>query len=394
MMRQKFFTVISLFGISFTIMIFSISTGLFALSYGNHAPAIHRSRTLYLSELSFLSERNPHAFSHFLLDDDFYKKLRKSTEIEDICLYRMGSTRVFRKHKVVSFNIGFTDASIWKIYNYEFLEGRPYTAKDVAAGKPYAVITESIRNFYFGKQSALGKKIGDEDKFTIIGVVKDAIVLNSQGPEEASILVPYHVYNVTSFSSNYSVILAHKKSDMPLIKRKIEHLAKQSNDYKQMKGTWVRSDAATVFEKQNIKQGSIFLGLFLFFIVAIPALNLVGLNVSRIAERSSEIGIRKAFGASSNVLAGQFIIENLIITGIGGILGIALTYMASDLMVDIIFYDETESVNAVKNFLVNWDTIIASIFAILFFGILSGILPAWRMSRLHAIKALKGGSAS
>ncbi|MEJ2881742.1 ABC transporter permease [Pedobacter sp. GR22-6] len=394
MMRQKFFTCVSLFGTSFTIMIFSISVGLFSLSYGDHAPALHRSRTLYLESLSFLSDKNSQGYIHLSLNDQLYTRLKKSPELEDLCIYRTGLVKVFRKNKVISFSVAYTDASLWNIYQYEFLEGRAYTPKDVAEGKQYAVVTESIKKFYFGEGSALGKKVGDEGKFVVIGVVRDGIVLNAIGPEAAEIFVPYHVNNVGYYESNSAILLATSKRDMPKIKEQLEKTIRKSDEYKTLKGTWVRVAAETVYEKQHFSQGSMFLGAFLFFIVVIPALNLVGLNVNRITERSSEIGIRKAFGASSNVLAGQFIVENIILTAIGGLLGILLTYFVSDFMIDVLFYDEAESVNAVSNFLMNWDTILAAIFAILFFGLLSGILPAWRMSRLHPIKALKGGSNS
>jgi putative ABC transport system permease protein len=58
----------------------------------------------------------------------------------------------------------------------------------------------------------------------------------------------------------------------------------------------------------------------------LPALNLVNLNSSRIMERSSEIGVRKAFGATSSTLALQFIVENIVLTLLGGALGLILAY--------------------------------------------------------------------
>ena len=53
----------------------------------------------------------------------------------------------------------------------------------------------------------------------------------------------------------------------------------------------------------------------------LPAVNLVNLNASRIMERASEIGVRKAFGASSRTLVGQFVVENVVLTLIGAALG-------------------------------------------------------------------------
>ena len=58
--------------------------------------------------------------------------------------------------------------------------------------------------------------------------------------------------------------------------------------------------------------------------MALPAINLVNLNVSRIMERASEIGVRKAFGASSRTLVVQFVVENLALTVIGGLIGFLL----------------------------------------------------------------------
>ena len=57
----------------------------------------------------------------------------------------------------------------------------------------------------------------------------------------------------------------------------------------------------------------------------LPTVNLININVSRIMERASEIGVRKAFGASSRTLVGQFIVENLILTLVGGAVGFGLS---------------------------------------------------------------------
>ena len=67
------------------------------------------------------------------------------------------------------------------------------------------------------------------------------------------------------------------------------------------------------------------LGLLALLFMALPALNLVNLSLSRILERASEIGVRKAFGASSRTLVGQFLVENVILTLLGSLIGLILT---------------------------------------------------------------------
>ena len=56
----------------------------------------------------------------------------------------------------------------------------------------------------------------------------------------------------------------------------------------------------------------------------LPTINLVNINLSRVLDRASEIGVRRAFGASSRTLVGQFLIENLVLTLIGAAVGLAL----------------------------------------------------------------------
>jgi putative ABC transport system permease protein len=117
----------------------------------------------------------------------------------------------------------------------------------------------------------------------------------------------------------------------------------------------------------------------------LPAVNLVNLNMSRIMERASEIGVRKAFGASSWTLVGQFVAENLVLTLLGGAAGLAAAAAV------------LEAINATglipyARFSVNLRVFLYGIGLSLFFGLLSGVYPAWRMSRLHPVQALKGAS--
>ena len=61
-----------------------------------------------------------------------------------------------------------------------------------------------------------------------------------------------------------------------------------------------------------------------FLFMLLPAVNLVNLNVSRIMERASEIGVRKAFGASSRTLVAQFVLENVVLTLTGAVVGVLI----------------------------------------------------------------------
>jgi len=113
--------------------------------------------------------------------------------------------------------------------------------------------------------------------------------------------------------------------------------------------------------------------------------NLVNINMSRIIERSSEIGIRKSFGASSITLVGQFIVENIIVTLIGGLLSLVLAAVIlgivnqSQLLPDM-------------TFTLNFRIFLTSMLIAIFFGFISGVYPAYKMSRLQPAEIIQGGS--
>jgi putative ABC transport system permease protein len=127
----------------------------------------------------------------------------------------------------------------------------------------------------------------------------------------------------------------------------------------------------------------IIFGLITVFML-LPAINLININTSRIYERASEIGIRKAYGASSIVLVWQFLVENIIITVFGGLLSILLAAIILSLF-------NSSGILADTQFTINYRVFGTGMIFAVFFGILSGVYPAFRMSRLHPAEALTGG---
>jgi putative ABC transport system permease protein len=117
-------------------------------------------------------------------------------------------------------------------------------------------------------------------------------------------------------------------------------------------------------------------------LLGLPALNLVNLNVSRILERASEIGVRKAFGAPVSTLLWQFIVENVFITLIGGVIALILS-------IGVIYLINQSGWIAYADLTINLNVLAISLLVCLVFGFLSGVLPAFRMAKLSIVTVLK-----
>jgi putative ABC transport system permease protein len=120
--------------------------------------------------------------------------------------------------------------------------------------------------------------------------------------------------------------------------------------------------------------------------MTLPALNLITLNLSRILERASEIGVRKAFGAPRRSLVGQFVLENVVLTLLGGVCAFVLAIGALALL-------NRSGIIPHAHFVMNLRVFGYAMLTAVFFGLLSGAYPAWRMSRLDPVTALRGGAA-
>ena len=138
--------------------------------------------------------------------------------------------------------------------------------------------------------------------------------------------------------------------------------------------------------------------LLIFFTV--PAINLSGLNSSRMEKRSGELGIRKAFGASRFTILNQVLVENLLLSFLGGIIGLLVSYLIVMLSKQwlipmMTFYQMSNptaqinnSVGITTQMLFNIEVFFWAFVAVLVINTLSAIVPAYRFSRKSVINSL------
>jgi putative ABC transport system permease protein len=306
-------------------------------------------------------------------------------------------------HKLSLF-FKYTDPIFWEITGFEFLEGRPYTQKEIDNNEAVAVINDITRDDYFGKGvPATGKYIEiNGQNLRVIGVVRGCPITRMM--VAADIYMPYHLQKqdpngaIQNLGGSYmAIVMGKSKENLPAIQKEYAELIPKIplttvNGFTPDKlnanmSTYFESIVRDIFFSQS--GGSIYVRFYAFVVLlallfmSLPAINLVNINISRILERSSEIGIRKAFGASSRTLVAQFVTENILLTLIGGLLAIVMSSLF------LWWFNQSQYI-AYADLSINWTVALAALLLSLVFGLMSGVYPAWRMSRLPAVEALRG----
>ncbi len=398
LLRRKFFTFVSLFGISFTLAIIMLVAAMADNVFSAGYPDSQRDRELYVNRLELrdtLGTSNISSGPSFYFIDHYVSKLKTPEKIAVLS----GNTRTnsYLDTKKLEINLKYTNATFWDVLSFGFVEGRPYNEQQLQEGQYLAVITEETRDNYFGKNvSAVGKYIEtDNTQYRVIGVVRN---VSTTSDAYADIYVPYtltkeNLHNKDLVGGYSAILLLHDKGDIDKMKKEFNQMvAKVPSSNKDLPLIYIFADTFLQSFTRHMPFGRtsdagvavffMLVTLILFLFLLLPTINLININISRILDRSSEIGVRKAFGASSKTLVYQFIVENMILTFLGGIIGTILS---------VIVLEIVNSTNLLQNTILamNWRLLLFSCVICLFFGILSGVYPAWRMSKLQIVDALK-----
>lgn len=405
LMRRKFFTFVSLFAVTFTLGVLLAVTAIFDSIFVSSPPDVHGDRTVGIYRVTRAYERRSGGEGNSTGSASYHMIKQLVPGLPGMERYTVHKVvwkaqAFFNDHRASLF-VKYTDAEFWQVMQFRFLEGRPYAQDEFDQASPVAVINSEVKEKYFPDESAIGKTMEMNGKrIRIIGVVENVPILHVL-TTFSEIYLPYTL--LTDIDQPNAVvgmweatIRVQNKADIPVLR---EVFNRRLGDYSETiprtikiyarPETVVDSIARTVMslgkstDSMTSMMNTLFAGLGILFML-LPAVNLINLNTGRILERASEIGVRKAFGASSLTLVGQFLVENILLTLCGGVLGLGFAYLLLNVVTDagLIPYGA---------FSINYRILLVGVAAVFVFGLLSGVLPAWRMSRMHPVDALKGG---
>ena len=398
-MRRKLFTAINLLCIVLTLVVLMVVTAMLENTLYPSGVEGKSDRFLQVMVLRMESpdgKRTSTSPLGYRLIDKYLKPV-KSAEL--VAAVTMPSTvSVYQGERVTELQLRRADANYWKILDFTLLAGRLPTADDDEQGRFVMVVNATSARKLFGAANAVDQKISvSGQQFTVIGVVKDELHLNAYSELWAPITTfPSSDYREQMSGDFVALLLARRSADLPLIQQEVKVAASQvqtADPQAWGKALFWADSKLEAFARLSIgdvdKEDSggalllTVLATIMLVFMLLPALNLVNLNTGRILERSSEIGVRKAFGATSAQMVGQLIVENVLLCLVGGVIGLVCAAA-------VLAWIEASGLVPYLKVTMNFAVLAYGLLITIIFGLLSGVVPAWKMSRLDPVHALKG----
>jgi putative ABC transport system permease protein len=318
--------------------------------------------------------------------DELIKRC-KSTEA---LAYRMGKRKTvkYKSNSVQNAIVGGISYDFFRIRNFDITSGRYFTKDEVDAGYRVALIGAGIANGLFPQEDPLGKeiKIGGH-KATIIGVVKKEGE-SMLGPSiDYQVIIPFNFGRImmdprsenaepTIYAkAKANVTNAQMMDELTGILRSIRKLKPKSDPNFALNETSLISKGFDGLMEVIGTAGWIIGG----FSILVGGFGIANIMFVSVRERINLIGIQKSLGAKNIFILFQFLSESVILSTIGGLFGLLLTWIITALGKDSIPMEiKLTGSNIILGFTIS-----------ILIGVISGFIPAYSASQLDPVEAIR-----
>ena len=309
----------------------------------------------------------------------------------------------------------YVDDGFFQVYEFEFLEGRPFTHTEWVSSQKLAVITDRLAHRIFGtKKHLVGKELRvASDTLTICGVVRAGSIVSSMSYADLYTCCYFKddLFDYWGFSSIQGVIIvSHDEKQLradinEMLNRLNAELKASGEDWKYLPPEttlfphWQLGLSDNTFNVNYQPGDWVYILLLILMLLLVPTVNLSGIISGRMESRLAEMGVRKAFGAKKRELLFQIMAENIVLTFIGSVAGLLIAWgivsWGGIWMLDALgFSYNTAYFVDMNDFVATGEMLFAPIvfgialFVCLFINTLAAIVPAWLSLRKPIVESM------
>ncbi len=276
-----------------------------------------------------------------------------------------------------------------RIRNLAILHGRYFDSDDMDSRSKVCLLTEDLARRVFPFDDPDGKEIQvGELRFTVIGVFKERSTTFGQTEiRQESVIVPFSLLQYYTGTQYFRTlyVLANRSDEIPVMTRGLQEILQSRH----RSGAQYRvMNSAGILETARQVALALMVVLILIALIAlvISGVGIMNIMLVTVTERTREIGIRKAIGATRDAIRYQFLMEAIAISGTGALAGVAIGVAIPVLLNFLIgFFPQAAGITVP----VSWVSVILAFVVSCSTGLIFGYLPANRAASLQPTESLR-----
>lgn len=321
-----------------------------------------------------------HEANQFAQEFDFDATVSLSVNASFASTVKYNGNKTDPNIMVMGGDVNYIDISSYQMHN-----GRNFSPNEVASASNVAILGKDVASKIFKEVDPIGESIYvGGARYRVIGTLKSKGNAMGFGGDRI-VIIPIKNAIQTFSKPNMSVVISILSKDLlkvdaavdeaTVLFRRIRHLAVyMSNNFE-----LIKSDSMMEKSKETTGMVTLLASAIAFVTLLGASVGLMNIMLVSVTERTREIGIRKAIGATPKSIQKQFLFEAILICQIGGVVGVVLGIIIGN----VVGYAMSGM------FFMPWLWTFLGLFICLLVGVISGYYPALKASKLDAVEALR-----